>query len=107
MQLITPLFRQLPLPGGLPAAAQPPLWLDEEEAAVRLARRWGAHMWGSVRLLFLGLAAPASVFRLLDWDSLRHIVYHVLLNSSIGRVAVESRLAPWAAVLSPVLTTPD
>ena len=107
MQLITPLFRQLPLPGGLPAAAQPPLWLDEEEAAARLARRWGAHMWGFVRLLFLGLAAPASVFRLLDWDSLRHIVYHVLLNSSIGRVAVESRLAPWAAVLSPVLTTPD
>ena len=108
MQLL-PLFLTNPPPAGdgatvaAAASVQPPPWLNEEQAFARLAWRWGARMWGFVRLLFLGLTAPASPLRLLDQDSLRHIIYHVLLNSGISRVAIESRRAPWAAMLCPVL----
>ena len=110
--LTTPLFtqtRQTPPPAfsaaAAAASAQHSLFGDEreEQALAGLARRWGAHMWVSVRLLFLGLAAPASAVRLLNPDVLRHIIYYVLLNSGISRAAIESKLAPWAAMLFPVL----
>ena len=107
--LTTPLFtqtRQTPPPdfsAAAAASAQHSLFGDEEQALAGLARRWGAHMWVSVRLLFLGLAAPASAVRLLNPDVLRHIIYYVLLNSGVSRAAIESKLAPWAAMLFPVL----
>ena len=55
-------------------AMPPPGWMGhEQDPYARLARRWGARLWATVRVLLLGLSAPESGLSLLNLDVMRRV----------------------------------